>query len=351
MTDNYVCIDNKYYDPYFILEVDEDDDLEYIIKCYKYKAKKYHPDKALTQKDKIKNEKKFKILNKCIEFIKEKRECSFINPKERRKEYNKYDKTKTKTKTKNFTNKDELNDFNDSFVTKNYKQKNLEINRESTNREISINLVKQFEKESEFKRDKFNLIFDYNLLKNKEKNEDDSKQLIHYTTDGFYGYNTSELDNYAIVRTFNGLLISDDLLDKNENTNYGNNYADYNDIYKNQIKNPNKIVKLTEKDIKEVKKYLKQKKSNIKKASSYVYSDEEIESDDENLNKFDKEQYNLYKKNLAHLIKQQEKDEKIIFSSGVYDNNLLQDAKDGVLDMSPSLLRALDEHYKFKRLN
>jgi len=186
-------------------------------------------------------------------------------------------------------------------------------------------------------------------LKNKKSNSEDKKQLIHYTSDGFYGYNSSNLENYAIVRSFNGLLISDDLIESSE-CNYGNYYADYNHIYKTHIKNPDKLIKLSKDEIEKLKTQLKKQKSKIKIVSENIFEKEEIDTSEINTNNFDKEQYKLYKKNLSHLSKQQEKDKNIILNSGIYDKNLIEDAQHEALDMSPSLIRALDEHYKFKRI-
>lgn len=361
-TNNYVCVDNKYYDPYFILDVDQDDDIEYIIKAYKYKAKKYHPDKAENEKERLKNEKRFKILTKCIEFIKEKRETSFINTHDRKKEY----KSSNNKNIKNFNDKNDLNNFNDSFIEKSYsksklykktsnKPKDKDEYIKEYNDTKDADIINQF-KSKKFTNEKFNTIFDYNKLKNKKK-ENDEKQLIHYTTDGFYGYNTSDIQNYAMVRTFNGLLISDDLLETEDQVNYGNNYSDYNDIYKKHVKNPIKLVNITKEEEKLLKEKLKKQKSKMKKASTYLYEEfEEKELDNESeeefkyKNQFDKEQYKLYKKNLSNLVKQQDKDKNIIVNSGLYDDTLIEDAENQILDMSPSLLRALDEHYKFKRL-
>lgn len=355
MNENYICVDNKYYDPYFILEVDQDDDLDFIIKCFKNKAKKYHPDKATSEKEKIKNEKRFKILTKCIEFIKQKRESSFINTHDRKKEY----KHLNKNTTKNFKDNGELNDFNNSFIEKSYskdKFKNVNNIKNNIDREIDITLINQFTSKK-FSNDNFNLIFDYNSLKNK-KQTNENKQLIHYTTDGFYGYNTSDLDQYALVHTYNGLLISNDLIDITD-INYGNNYSDFNDIYTNQVKNPDKIIRLSKQEKEKIKQLLEKKRLKAKKSSNYLYNNENndnesITYDNESItykNDYEKQQYNLYKMNLSNLEKQQKKDKDIILNSGIYDSNLIKDAQDGLLDMSPSLLRALDEHYKFKRLN
>ena len=134
--------------------------------------------------------------------------------------------------------------------------------------------------------------------------------------------------------------------------NYGNNYSDYKDIYKNQVQNPNKIIKLTKEEEEKLKEKLKNKRKNIKKASNYLYEneDEDHTEDKSGRNNFNKEQNKLYKKNLKYLIKEQENDKKIIINSKIYDNHLIKDAENQTLDMSPSLLRALDEHYKFKRL-
>jgi hypothetical protein len=355
MTDNYICVDNKYYDPYFILEVDHDDDLDYIIKCYKNKARKYHPDKALNEKDKIKNERRFKILKKSLDFIKEKRDTSFINTYSRKKEY----KNSKSCEDKKFKDKMELNKFNHEFEEKSYSKYKKKIKKDEKDRDDKeINIINQFES-NKFANKKFNLIFEYNNLQNNKKEKQNSNTLIHYTTDGFYGYNTSDLDNYALVRGFNGLLISDDLISSTQFTkNYGNNYSDYNDIFQNHVKNPDKIIKLTKHELEKLNEILNEKKSNIKKASNYIfeneseYENEDYEEHDNNVkNNFEREQKKLYNKNLISLTKEQENNKKIIMNSGIYDRDLIKDAEYGVLDMSPSLMRALDEHYKFKRLN
>jgi glutamate synthase domain-containing protein 2 len=232
------------------------------------------------------------------------------------------------------------------------KEKNDQSERKNSER-IDENILNQF-KEKKFENDKFNLIFDYNLLKNKKQEKaSENRQLIHYTTDGFYGYNSSDLQNYAIVKSFNGLLISDDLIEEyDDDVKYGKDYSDFRDIYKNHVKNPKKMINITKDEEARIKKLLKKEAEKAKKASDYLFEDNDIDENEvKDKNNYEKEQYKLYKKNLKNLEKQQEKDKKIIINSGIYDKDLIEDAENQVLDMSPSLLRALDEHYKFKRLN
>ena len=49
-----ITINNKQYDPYFILGVTKDDTIDFISKIFRKKVKKYHPDKYIDQKKKRK---------------------------------------------------------------------------------------------------------------------------------------------------------------------------------------------------------------------------------------------------------------------------------------------------------
>lgn len=70
-------IDNESFDPYFILGVSEDDNVEHINKIFRRKAKLLHPDKMneIDKKNKhkvIQRNKHFKILIDCYEYIMQK---------------------------------------------------------------------------------------------------------------------------------------------------------------------------------------------------------------------------------------------------------------------------------------
>jgi curved DNA-binding protein CbpA len=344
MSSNYIKVDGKFYDPYYILEVSEDDSLEFIIKAYKSKAKKYHPDKAKSLSERKKNEKRFKILLESIEFIKNKRENADILFKRK-------SSPKKPSSLKNFESKDDIMIFNKNFKEKtklkestsdseediSIKQKNKLKER---NEELKDKIINQFS-ERKFSNSDFNIIFDYvsKLDPETQERDKDNKKLIHYTTDGFYGYNTSDLNNFSIVRSFNGLLINDDII------THGENYSNFKEIYK-KSKNPNKLILLTEKDIKKLKTKLQNEKNN---SSIYIYENENENEDKTNIS-FMSEQKKLYKKSLRNLEKQQKEDENIILKSDIYNKDLIENAKNGILDMSPSLLRALDDHYKIKRI-
>ena len=110
-----ITINDKKYDPYFILGVTKDDSLEFIHKEYRKKVKKYHPDKYTDEKQKQKYECYFKILVESFEYIKDKRVNTHdlqINRKNDKKD----------TKVKNI-NKDELKEFNKNFKKDDKKNK------------------------------------------------------------------------------------------------------------------------------------------------------------------------------------------------------------------------------------
>ena len=63
-------IDGKTYDPYFILDVTREDSSSHIVKSFREKVKKYHPDKYTDPKKKEKCEFFLKkILKKSMQYI------------------------------------------------------------------------------------------------------------------------------------------------------------------------------------------------------------------------------------------------------------------------------------------
>lgn len=234
-----IVIDGKEYDPYFILEVTRQDDNSIITKSYRQKVKKYHPDKYTDCKKKEKYEKYFKILTESYRYIKCKRE----GISKSKKSHDQLENTKM--------SKDDLVKFNHKF------NKNIETDEYERIKNIDdyknvkdIDIYNLFSGKK-FKIDEFNNVFEYNKqVQETEREKIIEKTLIHKTSDGFYGSNSNDVNNCALVSTFNGIMISGDVLD---NRGYwGSNYGDYKLSYK-LAKNPNKIVNIKVKqDIKKI---------------------------------------------------------------------------------------------------
>ena len=76
-----------------------------------------------------------------------------------------------------------------------------------------------------------------------ESEQNNEIGLIHKTTDGFYGYNTADIKDCALVSSFNGLLITGDDLGESGVGYWSNNYGDYRQSYKS-AKNPENKIKV-----------------------------------------------------------------------------------------------------------
>jgi curved DNA-binding protein CbpA len=291
-------VDGEYYDPYHILGVTKDDSLEIVKVEYKIKAKKYHPDKARA-KDVKKYGLRFRIVKKAYDYIKERK--------------SKVTSSKSISINVNRNNlKQEKQDISERL-------KNIEDYDK-----LDTSICNQFLKKK-FTPETFNRLFEYNKQCNKQKKE---KQDIvkHQTTDGFFGYNSSVINNCALVSSFQGLLLTLD----NDNDD-DNHIQKYNSCF-DGAKNPSHIV-CVPKDF-EVKPLIKQ----------------QTKQDHFTRRTFEQEEKILHDKMLKQLVEKEEYDKKIISKASQYDNETIQRALRGELDMSPSLLNALSEHYKTKKL-
>lgn len=240
-----ITIDNVSYDPYFFLGVTPDDSLEHITKIYKRKAKLIHPDKLSKEDKKSKRKveeriKHFKILVSCFEYIDSKKR-SFTNQHRRKNKDLEYvQRDDINLPLTNFDNQNSLESFNDSF-------ERLKVtNPNDFGYEVSGRLEKVEDYENfgykptkifskNFNPTEFNKAFEYRQKQfESEKNFEDSQVIIHKTSDGFNGYNSTNLGNCASVSSFNGLLIVGD--------NFGQSGIGYNDInysdYKQSFEGP-----------------------------------------------------------------------------------------------------------------
>ncbi len=314
-------IDGKTYDPYFILDVTREDSSSHIVKSFREKVKKYHPDKYTDLKKKEKYEKYFKILNESYRYIKDKRESvSKIKRVDDKKQ-----NSKNKKQVKTFKEQNELDDFNKTFNKRSdleEQDQNYErLQRKEDYDNIDVKVYNQFEKRK-FKLDEFNKMFEY--TKGEDENDISKKSLVHKTSDGFYGYNTSE--SFALVSSFNGLMIVGDNFYKNGY--WGSGYSDYKHSYK-MPKNPNsKIIvpKGNPKDKIPNKRLIDRKEGEIPPANGT----------------FSQQENTLNKKIYDDLIKKELEDEAIVKQNiSQYNESIVKKALSGELDQDIKLTSVL----------
>jgi hypothetical protein len=147
---------------------------------------------------------------------------------------------------------------------------------------LDVNIFNQFSGKK-FSNERFNEIFDHN-----KRSEDDdydkrvNMSLIHKTTDGFCGYNSSDFGNCGLVSSFNGLMITGDDFGERGVGYWGSGYSDYKYSYKG-AKNPNSkiivsknetkkqpITKVTPDEIRKYKSNYNKINNDINKASKHI---------------------------------------------------------------------------------
>lgn len=330
-----ICVDNEYYDPYFILGVTGDDPMEHITKAFRRKAKKYHPDKA-TPDNISKYETRFKIVIASYEYIKNKRTNQL-----RQEKHTPEKAVKTKL------NHENLAHFNTQFVDDSepnsfgYGEHEHYINPKAYEN-FKNEVINQF-KGKKFTVEEFNRIFEY-LKQNSAGNEETSLSLVHKSTDGFYGYNTSDTGNCSQVSSYNGLMITGDELGQQGVGYWGNNYGDYQKSF-SIVKNPEQQVEIPENFKMKTDKRVNRKELHAK-IKSRGHDDVRVNQDR------NKEQEALYHKTLEDLIEQERQDKAMIFkyAGSKYKREMIQQAMNGRLEQSASLLYALQEHYNPRQI-
>jgi len=319
-----VIIDGEEYDPYYILGVASDDTDEHINQVFRKKIKKYHPDKANDKRDKKKHEYYFKIIVECYSYIKEKR--SRVKLKKSGQTY------------KNKTSKAEKLEIPEK-VDKTKRLQRIEDYLEGDHA-IDPSVNRQLSKKKFSSKD-FNAVFEYN--KNLQNSDVTSKTLIHKTNDGFFGYNTSDVGNCALVSSFNGLLISGDIVGDMGKGYWGNDYSDYNQSFNNAVKNPNgklnieKIYKENKKNMVEpkVKTTFNEYKNNY---NTFKYTVQ---------NNYNKEQDKLFKRTFDHLLEKEKWDECVVMKyKDQYDKEIIDQALNGELETTPTFMQSIKGHYR-----
>lgn len=312
----YICVDDEYYDPYFILGVSREDSNEHITKAYKQKAKKYHPDKA-PKESLRKFEKRFNIVVQSFDYIKKKR-------------------AESQVKT------DHISIYNtDEFITEPVENNNYETLKSMEDYDkLECEVVNQFNNKK-FTNKSFNNLFLYNKNTN-ETDEDRQTLVLHKSTDGFYGYNTADLGNCALVSSFNGLLIVADDLKESGKGYWNSNYSDYRQSFARVAKNPKKVLKVPKSYQSNTLDRFTVKK-NITKDT--------ILQENTNVLSFKQQNEILKKKVLEDLLKKDEHDKTIVLKHKKHFNNdLVQQALEGRLERSANLIETVHQHYNVKRL-
>lgn len=327
-----ITINDKKYDPYFILSVTKDDNLDFIYKAFRKKVKKYHPDKYTDEKQKQKYECYFKILVESFEYIKDKRLNTHDLHINRRKDKNDKDKNDKDKNTNEDMNSEELKRFNKKFVEKKEtKDKKTKGQQEKDKRIKSKEEYSNFKptyfnplSKKKFSNEEFNKIFEYNKKIQQKENDEDKikeKSLIHLTTDGFNAFNSGQINsNCALVSSYNGLLITEDDLEESGIGYWGNEYSDYKMSFKLSAKNPTSklnVKKIKNKQDEIVKKGIQNNKIKIASGS------------------FKNQQEHFVKTTYESLLQKEKKDKEMVLKHlHKYDENTVNKALNGELESS-----------------
>lgn len=347
-----IVIDNEQYDPYHILGVTKDDEDDIIKLAYKKRAKKYHPDKAITKTDQKKFEKRFRIIVESYEYIKKKR----LNYKIKHNNSKKYSNSNSNNSNskKKYASEEEY-DEQEENDNQDEDPNNFgygEYNRLSNIDDYDVNqyqYVNQF-KDKKFSNKTFNKIFEHNKKKYEKTISSEEKMkraLVHKTTDGFYGYNTADLDNCASVSSYNGLMLTGDRFGENGIGYWNNVYGDYKLSFQG-CRNPNDVIELLNENNNEDEdeKYIKNKMDYKKYIKQYNETNKPIIK-----TTFNEQQKQLYDNNMQSLLDKEKEDKEFIMKySKKYNKSIIQQAIKGELETSPNLIYALNEHYNAKRI-
>lgn len=333
-----INVDGKLYDPYFILGVTKEDSNDHITKAFRKKVKKYHPDKYIDKTDKKKYECYFKILVESFEYIKEKRtgkKSIHVIDKSKYKHEVKKDKEKSQTEfNKEFDSKMKINDPNDHGYGENYST--MKSVKDYDN--LEINNVNLFGKQK-FSNKKFNKMFEWHKQQHDKEKEKTSNQLIHRTTDGFYGYNSASVDNCSLVSSYNGLMIVGDDLGEKGIGYWGDNYSDYYWAH-NNVKNPSKKVRIPRHfkgEVDEEELINKNKAKDKREDMEEVFKSKSFH-DEKNL---------LYKKQYDELLEKERSDKELVMKYiHKYKQSITDAALNNELEQSQTYVDVLQKYIR-----
>ena len=311
-----VLIDNKYYDPYFILSVTPNDSIKHITKAFKMKAKVLHPDKFKNKSnvnmDKV--YKHFNILLCCYEFILNKNKDLQL------------EKNTEEIEPLNIEEKENTLDYGYGEIDRLQTLEEYDEKKPTQNKIIK----------GKFNKKQFNRIFEYNeSQQSNSTSKDKCLELIHKTTDGFYAYNSNDVNNCSLVKSFNGLMILGDDLGQSGKGYTNSKFSDYKKSFSGPS-NPDKPMRIP-KHFKTKDQYTIESKS-IKTVLNERNKEYTVES-------FSIEEQNLLSKKKNQLKQKIKEDEEFVkkYGSSIFSKRLIEDAKSRKLNVSSDYISDIDE--------
>lgn len=252
-----LCINNEEFDPYFILGVTENDNIEHVNKTFRKKARILHPDK-MNELDKRDNKKvsqrnkHFKILIDCYEYIIEKK-TPFLSP-QNQNAFDTYIDVDTNLNKENFV----LDEFNKKFEKLHVQNPNdlgYDVERIKSIHDYENQDLQQNKLFSKYNNIDFNKTFEFNDTNDTTNDNSQNTELTLFkTVDGFYGFNTLSLANVI-----------------GNNTLGANSYADYKSAFSSpKTPKENPIIPSTFK-LKKDTVQLKTKEELIREMNKFKY--------------------------------------------------------------------------------
>lgn len=211
-------------DPYFFLGVTPEDDVNFITKVFRKKAKRLHPDKhhSTNAQEKEHIHKQFQLLVQCYEHILhdvKTRESSldlkkkFATQKELYSDIHRTDDTHRSS-----------NDVEHVCYDTNGFGYGVHKRYENVDDYEQKPIIKQIF-DDKFDAQIFNKVFEYNASSKSKSNKQSEKGLVNRTTDGFFGLNSCPFE-FASVHSYNGLLLVGDDLGETGVGYYGSHFSD-----------------------------------------------------------------------------------------------------------------------------
>lgn len=337
-----IVVDGAQYDPYYILQVTKDDSDDHIAKSYRKKAKKYHPDKAPTEKA-ADYMLKFKIVTEAYNYIRNRRLNAKSGSTYHRSKVDQQQASEFDLKRFNDEYERSIDSTESSLLDPNKygygEHKHLQKIEEYD--EFTADVINQFAGKK-FNHDEFNKLFEYN--KTIQDSAEDIKALIHKTNDGFNGYNTADVGSCATVHSYNGLMVTGDDYGRSGVGYWGDGYSDYKKTFTG-VRNPEKVVQIPT-DYKPNEPVIPSKSfEEYQKAYSNAYETQRQPTT------FKSEEEILCQRMMDALVEREKQDEAFVMKyAKQYKPEMVRAAMNGELDKSATFLDNLQDHYNVKRI-
>lgn len=340
---DHIVVDGESIDPYFILDVVKTDSEQFVTKCFRKKAKMWHPDKLSKQDayDPIKVKKArrhFKVLVDSFEYIIDKIRSATHNHGREHVTIVKNDNLQTKS----IDNTNELAAFHTEFdklrvTTPNdfgYTASRMKDSKEYDNFEYTPYQLFDVKK---FDNQEFNKTFEY---RQQTFGQDKELAVYHKTNDGFNPYNGGDLNGLASVSSYNGLMIVGDTFGQSGVGYYDSSYSDYKQTFE-APKNPETNIKIPDNFVYNSSKIGKLSTSEAKKQLDLQMKSRNI---DLSSTRNDKGSFKMQEQLLINTQQQQMQDKieqdklMILEYRDMYDPTVIQSALYNQLETSPDYI-------------